>query len=351
MQAVAYPLEPRAPLHFGVRGVGIEATALVAPSDTVFSALCLTMRELWGTGELERFLSQFPTKEQQQRDPPLLLSAGFPYASDVRFYPRPQVPIPGLEGNVAEWKAQKKIAFVSEAIFQAWVTGQDVVQHYDRPDGRNLLHGGQVWVTAAERTALEAGFPDEDSAQVQMWAVGDAPRVAIDRVSSASSVYQAGQVRFASGAGLYLLVVWRDDGWRERFTELLLAQGDAGIGGERSSGYGLFRPLEPQAVELPGPDGAERWVTLSSCWPLPDQVGVLGPGAAYRLANRRGWMDSPDGRNLRRRGVRLLEPGSVLRALPGRAVYGGLADVTPRTFETHTVWRYGLAMPVGYDRA
>ena len=127
--------------------------------------------------------------------------------------------------------------------------------------------------------------------------------------------------------------------------------GDAGIGGERSSGYGLFTPLEPQPVALPDVEGAARWVTLSSCWPLPGQEGILGPGAAYRLGNWRGWMESPDGRNLRRKGVHMLEPGSVLRALPDQAVYGGLADVTPEIFKTHTVWRYGLALPVGYGRA
>ncbi|MBE9507722.1 MAG: hypothetical protein IMY86_06695, partial [Chloroflexi bacterium] len=116
-------------------------------------------------------------------------------------------------------------------------------------------------------------------------------------------------------------------------------------------GYGLFTPLEPQRVDLPDVEGTDRWVTLSSCWPLPGQEGLLRPGAAYRLENRRGWMDSPEGRNLRRKSVHMLEPGSVLWALSGHTTYGGLADVTPEIFEAHVVWRYGLALPVGYGRA
>lgn len=351
MQTMAYPLQPRAPFHFGVRGVGVEATALTARSDTLFSALCITLRELCGEAELEVFLDQFPTAEAPNRDPPLLLSAGLPYAGDVCFYPRPLLPVPALEGDPAEQKHQKKITFVSETIFRTWVSGGDMLQHYDRPKRRNLLHGGRVWVTAKERAALADRFLNEDTGQVRMWAVGDVPRVTVDRISSSSSVYQAGQVRFAPGAGLYLLVVWRDGEWRDRFWEVLQVLGDAGIGGERSSGYGLFTPLEPQVVDLPDVEGAARWVTLSSCWPLLGQEGILGPGAAYRLENRRGWMDSPEGRNLRRKSVHMLEPGSVLRALPGHTTYGGLADVTPEIFDAHTVWGYGLALPVGYNRA
>ena len=350
MQAMAYPLRPRAPFHFGVRGVGVEATALMARSDSLFSALCITLRELYGKAELTRFLGQFPTRDNPARDPPLLLSAGLPYAGEVRFLPRPLLPVPGLESAPTEQKYQKKIAFVSETIFRAWVGGGDVLQYYER---RNLLHGGQVWVTADERAALSGfdDFLDEDTGRVRMWVVGDVPRVTVDRVSSSSSVYQAGQVRFAPGAGLYLLVGWRDDEWRDRFRELLQVLGDAGIGGERSSGYGLFTPLKPQPVTLPDADGTARWVTLSSCWPLPGQEGILEPGAAYRLENRRGWMDSPDGRNLRRKSVHMLEPGSVLCTLPEQTVYGGLADVTPKVFKAHTVWRYGLALPVGYEQA
>ncbi|RLC91542.1 MAG: type III-A CRISPR-associated RAMP protein Csm4 [Chloroflexi bacterium] len=348
MQAMAYPLRPRAPFHFGVRGVGVEATALTARSDTLFSALCLTLRELYGRDGLEGFLEQFPTAQEPNRDPPLLLSAGLPYAGKVRFFPRPFLPVPGLEDDPTEQKHQKKITLISETVFRAWVGGGDVLQYYER---RNLLHSGQVWVTADERAALADRFLDENTGWVRMWTVGDVPRVTVDRVSSSSSVYQAGQVRFAPGAGLYLLVVWRDDGWRDRFWELLQVLGDAGVGGERSSGYGLFTPLKPQPVALPDADGTGRWVTLSSCWPLPGQEGILGPGTAYRLENRRGWMDSPEGRNLRRKSVHMLEPGSVLRTLPGQTTYGGLADVKPDIFTAHPVWRYGLALPVGYGQA
>jgi len=348
---MAYPLQPRAPFHFGVRGVGVEATALTARSDTLFSALCITLRELYGRVEVEHFLDQFPTRNAPGRDPPLLLSAGLPYAENVRFYPRPLLPVPGLERAPTEQKHQKKVTFVSETIFRVWVTGGDVLQHYDRSEDGNLLHSGRVWVTANERTALLNQFLDENTGQVRMWAVGDVPRVTVDRVSSSSSVYQAGQVRFAPGAGLYLLVVWRNDEWRDRFWKILQVLGDAGIGGERSSGYGLFTPLDPQPMDLPDVKGAARWMTLSSCWPLPGQEDILGTGVAYRLENRRGWMDSPDGRNLRRKSVHMLDPGSVLRTLPDQAIYGGLADVTPEVFHTHTVWRYGLALPVGYSRA
>lgn len=326
----------------------MEATSLLAPSDTIFAALCITLRELYGSQRLEHFLGRFPTQSHPRREPPFLLSAGFPYAGTVRFYPRPLLPVPGLEKEPAEQKRQKKISLISEEVLRGWVTGGDLRQHYDEA---NLLHSGRVWVTAQERGALASRFLDTDTGDVRMWAIGDVSRVTVDRISSASSVYQVGQVRFAPGAGLYVLIAWRDDAWRDRFWELLQVLGDAGIGGERSSGHGLFTPLEPQSVYLPDLDGADRWMTLSLCWPLPGQETILHGQTAYRLEMRRGWMGSPDNRSLRRKLVTMLAPGSVLHTLPGQTVYGGLADVTPEVFETHAVWRYGLALPVGYRRA
>ena len=74
MDATMYHLEARAPFHFGLRGVGIEATAVHGPSDTLFSALCYAIRQQFGLAALQDFLAGYPSP-----DPPLLLSSAFPY--------------------------------------------------------------------------------------------------------------------------------------------------------------------------------------------------------------------------------------------------------------------------------
>jgi len=55
---VAYRLIPRSPFHFGERGIGLEETSILLHSDTLFSALCMTLRET-DVKSLDRFLASF----------------------------------------------------------------------------------------------------------------------------------------------------------------------------------------------------------------------------------------------------------------------------------------------------
>ena len=45
---VTYHLNFRSPLHLGRRGVGLEATEISIPADTLFSAICQTWRTFYG---------------------------------------------------------------------------------------------------------------------------------------------------------------------------------------------------------------------------------------------------------------------------------------------------------------
>jgi CRISPR-associated protein Csm4 len=212
-----------------------------------------------------------------------------------------------------------------------------------------LLQGGQVWVTPQESKSLQV-FEDRRTAEIRLWDEDTAARVTVDRATNRSQVYAAGQVRFARGCGLFFLIEYGDPAWRPRIEAALRALGDSGVGGERSSGHGQFRLEVAGAFALaePPPDQANAFATLALYWPLEQEVrdGVLD-GASYGLMNRRGWIGSPDGMNLRRRGVRMLSEGSVL---PRRPV-GALADVrpldpAPAANVPHDVWRYGMAFPL-----
>ena len=47
-----FKLAPRTAFHFGQRGVGVEGTQVFCHADTLFSALCLTLRELEPDGNV-----------------------------------------------------------------------------------------------------------------------------------------------------------------------------------------------------------------------------------------------------------------------------------------------------------
>jgi CRISPR-associated protein Csm4 len=347
-----YRLAPRTAFHFGLRGVGVEATAIFCPADTLFSALCLTLRE-WesdGRQKLETWLARFPPLNGGG-PPPLRLSSAFPYAGEVLFFPRPLVPanLPA-DTRQARAKTLKKITYVSHGILRAWLAQEDLNAQVE---DELLLHGGRVWVTRDELGKLQ-DFSDPGTGQIRMWATEARPRVTVDRVTSQSSVYQAGVVRFGQGAGLFALVEFlgaEAGAGRAQLTTLFQVLGDGGLGGERSSGYGQFELVGPAAFGGFGVEGGHLFLTLAPYHPTQAEVTVhvLGEHASYNLVTRRGWVGSPEGMHLRRRLVRLLGEGSVLKGA-GRPSYGDLADVTPRERDgdmlSHKVWRYGIAFPV-----
>jgi len=371
MNATAYHLEARAPFHLGLRGVGIEATAVHASSDTVFSALCYAVRQQFGTATLEEFLGTYAAG-----DPALLLSSAFPYvlarreqkvagwqppqhldpAQAVRFFPRPLESAPGVLDDPDQRKQVKRITWLSEAIFRAWVDGENLAGHFSED---NLAQGGRAWLTAQERDMV-AGWRDEDTDAIRFWSVGEVPRVTVDRQASSSQVYQTGRVWFQPGGGLWLLMRWRQD-WEARGGVALQVLGDAGMGGERSAGHGQFLPHGPHALaRLPDPVPGKRFLLLSLYRPERDELEqVLDDDVRYQFRVRRGWMASPDatqtsdgkivrGSGLRRRSVRMFAEGSLLRWPDGQTRLGALVDVRPDAFKAHPVFRYGLAFPVGY---
>ena len=116
---VTYHLNFRSPLHLGRRGVGLEATEISIPADTLFSAICQTWRMFYGEEHLTDFLTQYEAGE------PFLLTSAFPFAGDIRFFPKPLI---DLKVNADdERKKLKKVRYLSERRFRQIVDGEPVV--------------------------------------------------------------------------------------------------------------------------------------------------------------------------------------------------------------------------------
>ncbi len=366
-EKVRYRLLPRGPFHFGERGVGMEVTGIAMHADSLFAALCLALRDLYGPKWLEEaFLSAFPTAKRDAA-PPFRLTSLFPFVGDVFFLPRPLVRPrwPGLETEM-QWRKKAKAAYVSESVFDYLTAGRALDEKVLPADDKEVemffIQG--TWLSRDDYDRV-AGF-ENYRGRIRFWEKEEAPRVTVDRRSSASAYYLTGRLVFHQRrgdeqvAGLYFLVEWLNGGdeLRERVEAGLRALSDTGIGGERSAGYGQFDlAVDDVQPRLPDATQSPFFTTLAPYYPRPNEVGaeggVLGRSAAYDLLLRRGWMSSPDASNLRRKLVRLVGEGAVLHALPGRASYGALADATPDIFDPeqkqrgHKVYRYGLAFPIG----
>lgn len=337
----AYKVVPRggSAFHFGVRGIEAEVSGEFCPSDTLFAALMSVIAELEGGSGVEQFAEAFGAG---QGGPPFLLSSAFPYVGDVRLFPLPKLRLEVTQAKGVQ-KLLKKLAFASEAAFHLILEGRSVADLLK--DDENLLQGKKVLLTPDERKRLP------DLREGRIWATSAVPRVALDRATSASQIYQVGRVSFAPHCGLYFLARWHDRAWQSRLEELLAYLGDVGLGGRRSVGHGQFDASADGEVELgQGGEAEGFFLTLSRFHPTREELkaGVLGDGASYRLQTVAGWLSSPVEEAQRRKVLRMIDEGSIVCAT-GQPWYGDLTDVRPEYEEawfSHPVYRYGYALPV-----
>ncbi|MFV9505485.1 MAG: type III-A CRISPR-associated RAMP protein Csm4 [Oscillochloridaceae bacterium umkhey_bin13] len=350
-----YRLHPHGAFHFGERGVGVEETAELLHSDTLFAALVSAWRMLGlqaGPDDLRLPLLD-PFLERQ---PPFLISSALPFAGPLQLFPRPLL-------SLGREKALKEVRYVTPGALRLIIQGAGLTP--ERAE-RELIQGGQVWALPGEqaqiRQLLLADEPNEkererltalwerEPARLELWWAGDdlVPRVTLDRRNAAANLFHVGQLRFAHGCGLAFWANYTDEAYIEHLEAALTVLQEEGLGGKRSVGHGQFNcavdDTPPEALlDLADDDTAPTCqLTLSLYAPRPEEYELLG-AAWYRRILRRGWIFSPEGRNLRRRGIWMLREGSLLPAALPAAPLGLLADVQPEIGFEHPVWRYGYA--------
>ncbi len=147
---------------------------------------------------------------------------------------------------------------------------------------------------------------------------------------------------------------------RTRSLPFSIFLGGEGIGGERSSGAGQFKPATEELSsvwqDIVGYRKGNAHCLTSLFWqhPLPPDLSDSLTQASYHLQERGGWITSPvsDGRQLRRRAVQMFTEGSVFPVLPD----GRLADVTPLQenqqpkFQDHKIYRSGVSLSLSINR-
>ena len=323
-------LQPLAPFHLGRRGIGLEETETFVHSDTLFSAICNVWVRCFGRDDLEnRFL---PSVESNENGSLFQISSAYPCADDVLFFPKPLSTLPVQ--NV-DSKKLKHCRFVSEQIFNDLIHGREIA-----PASQDRI----FWLSKTEQDT----HTQFESDQFHIYRETEVPRVSLDRVTQASNIFYFSQVTFTEGCGLFFLVNL-DASLRPDFEMAIRVLGDTGIGGDRTAGYGQFEPRFSECT-LNVPDEASQVVTLSLLSPQnqAELSNLLGERSAYELIRRDGWIDSPDGRNYRRRACLMFAEGSVINRSKN-GLMGRLVDVTPTAPEvqlTHSVYRYGIGFPV-----
>lgn len=345
-------------IHIGAGGVeSVEESRESVPSDTLFAALLDTWRHLG------RDMSELLP---ENGEPAFRVTSAFPFAGGVRFYPKPldlrelfsadQIKEFGAGKNI------KKIRYLSEALIERARKGNYLDDELVKDsDGewkcKFSLQGGALWLTEAETAQLpesiltytENGKKEKRSIEAVMrqtvFASQTAPRVTVDRVSSASNLFQSERVVFNEGCGLWFGAV----GKTESLSELLTVLGDSGLGGERTAGYGHFTFEQKGEIAFEAP---QTCAYLLSRWhPRADEVALLQQNSAYKLEAVEGWLRTPDNAAAqRRKRLWLVAEGSLIAGNP----QGDAVDVKPeydaKSGETipHPVYRSGFALALDW---
>ncbi len=340
---VAYYLRFRSPLHIGERGVGEEETREFVPADTLFSALCSMWRLLYGVPSLtDELLNRYGDSGRE----PFFLTSAFPFAGEVRFYPKPLRPPTHDEETAKRWKS---IRWVSERVLEQYRQGEPIslepMRDARRGERRLLLQAGAILIHPEEWDALK-GFWDYERDDLCVYREAVVPRVTLDRITNASQIWHFGEVHFTQGCGLWFGVQFGEAGFEARFSACLRLLGDTGLGGERGAGRGLFTAERRkwQLNEIPSPC---RFLTLSPWLPAnaEQRSWLRSANSAYELTLKRGWLGSPEGRNLRRKEVWMVAEGSLIDHPPEFRI-GQLVDLRPDQ-APHPAYRYGYAFPIG----
>lgn len=339
-------------LHIGVGSVeSVCESRETAPSDTVFAALLDTWRQLGR--DVDALLPE-------NGAPVFKVTSAFPFAGEVRFYPKPvdlrELFTEKTLKDESAGKHLKKIRYLSEGLLCKAAQGAYLDDFlfseadYEDPEHGIALQGGVFWCLTDEVDKLPASWRlSKDKwwtlRRKTVFASQTAPRVTVDRVNSASKLFQSERVVFTAGCGLWLGVAL-DSLSQADFDNLLATLADAGLGGERTAGYGHFVP-EKQTVPLELPQPQTCAYLLSRWHPQEAEISWLKQ-SAYKLEAVEGWLRTSHGADQLRRKVWLVAEGSLIMGQPqGQAV-----DVRPQplygaTFP-HPVYRPGFAVAIDW---
>lgn len=328
---VAYHLQFRSPVHFGIEGIGQESIEETLRSDT-----------LWGAILQKWFLLYDDEPGALCGHAPFIVSSCFPVIGGVRFFPLPIGALDTVMENAARAsrpdtptvKQWKRVRYVAEPLFRR-ILGGVTLQLSD-------VARDQVYPMPQHR-----GQPDTSVTPYQR---EERPRIRTDQmvggVNKGDFFYCTDQY-FEAGSGLFFLAEFENQTALSKFEAALRLLGDTGVGADRSTGRGCFT-FDRADIQLPRQTDSVTWLTLSLYHPTRDEVarGVLnGSASRYSLVKRSGSGGSLLVNRYRRADCWMLAEGAVL---PFR-VRGDAPRVIKRSeLIPHDVYRNGHAFCIPF---
>lgn len=268
-------------------------------SDTLFGALTYAISELYPE-ELEGFLDLFKNKQA-----PFLLSSTFPFINfdgePIRFYPK-IISNPKNSENKDEidfmknYKEFKNVDFIEETIFLDIISGkikeEDLITKLKEYEiSNNLLH---------LKDLFPKGFLFKNAKSLS-------PHNVINRLTNESEGVFYGEGTQYKNMGLFFLVKFEDESFKDMIISALKFLEDRGFGVDISTGKGQFT-FEIQDFDFEDIQG-DYFTTLSRFIPSKDDLKIVDKDSSYEIGFKRG--TSREGQL--RKQVRFFKEGSTFK--------------------------------------
>lgn len=279
------------------------------------------------------------------------ISSAFPFCEEEYFLPRPLWPVRFRFSQTEEAlfaKKAKKIQYVSPEYYRSF--------------------NAQMPEPTAQPSVLEV----EDSQVVQgqflfarpqpseriIWETVTEPHAAkLEDPFGPPRYYTTSRTFFAEGCGLYFLIQFQDEAWRQPVFNALRLLGHQGLGSDRTVGNGFFdfnpakdvRPF-PYAPSVSGSlKSSALYVALGMYLPTRKELEQASlEESAWTLVKRGGFLaapENPDHMRYRRKWVMMMGPGSVIKSRTKPV--GKIVDLRPdmpHESIPHPVWRDGRCL-------
>lgn len=311
---------PVGPWRLGPSSGARDRVDRVLHSDTLFSALTIAAGKLG-------FIADWLAATAEAQEPAVRVGSGFPFVGRTLLAPAPKHVWPPAAASKVRWQAAKLVPL---QVIPRLLSYESLKE--DR------------W---AVDPASECVLPIEKFGEVSPpFRVRIRQTAAVDRISNVSTdVATTACLEFADGAGMWCPVLCAPE-WRDRVQALFRFIADAGIGGERSLGWG--RSATPDFDSLPSlltasPAELEQHETgywLLSIFAPASTDRVDWSRGSYSLLRRSG---RTDGRGDMKIESAMVEEGSVVIA---EDVPAGFARNIAADGYAHPVYRAGFAFAV-----
>ena len=266
-----YKLSFKSPLHLSKGKLNsYESSDVTLHSDTIKSALFVSMLQLYNVAEANNFMET------------VNVSSAFPFNELGCWLPKPLSFSFGALETSDNRKKLKQIKFFTSAQYT------------------QVLNG-------------ETPILDKDFLQPKVWKSDITQRVKINYYKDSEPFYLEKLYPENENSGLYFIFLL--NGFEAaKLNAAMNLLGDNGFGLQRTLGNGQFEPTKSN-LEIELPENSTAWVSLSLYRPKnKEEIGNVLEKSSYQYIKRGGWISSPEHEehlSIRKQAVMMFTEGSV----------------------------------------